>query len=62
MSTEEKAGLTFLVVKFSLANVGSYLLFNYDKVLGAVFTLLSIIYVSFKIWNEFLKPKPDGKN
>lgn len=57
MSDEEKTGLTFLVVKWTFLNVGAYFLSNYDKVLGAIFTCLSIIYVCFKLWNEYLKPK-----
>jgi len=61
MSDEEKTGFTFLVLKWTLLNAGAYFLANYDKVLGAIFTCLSIVYVCFRLWNEYLKPKKGAK-
>jgi hypothetical protein len=57
--TEEqnRSALILIVIKYITLNVGAYIISDYDKILGALFTALSIVYVCFKLWNEFLKPK-----
>lgn len=50
-------GLAIIILKYTMLNIGAYFLANYDKLLGAVFTILSIVYVSFKLWHDYLKKK-----
>lgn len=59
---QNKSTLLLIVAKYITLNIGAYLISDYDKILGALFTALSIVYVCFKLWHEFLKPKKNGSN
>lgn len=60
MSTEEeKTGLTLIILKYISLNLGAYVLVNYDKILGALFSFASFIYVCIKIWKELKKSKDE---
>lgn len=57
MTTEERTGVFLIVGKYMILNAGAYVLVNYDKIIGALFSLASCIYVCIKIWKEIKKPK-----
>lgn len=57
MNTEERTGVFLIIGKYILLNVSAYVLVNYDKIIGALFSLASCVYVCIKIWKELKKPK-----
>jgi hypothetical protein len=57
MAHHHNPGLATIFFKVSLHNIGIYVVANYDKILGAIFTLISILYISWKWWNEYKNKK-----
>lgn len=57
MSHHHHYNLIWLAVQTALVNTGSYILMNYDKVLGAGLTFLTICYYIWKWRQEYLKSK-----
>jgi hypothetical protein len=49
--------LVYLFLQTVMVNIGSYLMINYDKVLGAALTFLTICYYVWKWRHEYLKSK-----
>jgi hypothetical protein len=57
MASHHHEGLGIIFLKVSAHNIGIYLIANYDKILGAIFTCISILYISWKWWNEYKNKK-----